>query len=133
MYPYNCLELDGQPDPLVCLKRSGVHPRKESPGGHLRAPGQMKLEGVDKSVLFGLHVVCVNLKIVAGYPDELDFDSITSELQPLRSVLATLRANDLVEFLEILQELPSLESFPNLLPLGHLQQPNHDSPADAQN
>ena len=93
----------------------------------------MKLEGVDKSVLFGLHVVCVNLKISAGYPDELDFDSITSGLQPLRSVLATLRANDLVEFHEILQELPSLKSLPNLLPLGHLQQPNHDSPADAQN
>ena len=93
----------------------------------------MKLEGVDKSVLFGLHVVCVNLKISADYPDELDFESVTSELQPLRSTLATLQASDLVEFLEILQELPSLKNLPKLLPLGLLQQPNHDSPADAQN
>ena len=93
----------------------------------------MKLEGVDKSVLFGLHVVCVNLKISAGYPDELDFDSITSELQPLRSTLANPQANDLVEFLEIPQELPSLKNLPKLLPLGHMQQPYYDSPADAQN
>jgi hypothetical protein len=44
----------------------------------------MPQEGEAKLALFGLHVVCVILKISADYPDELDFESVASELQPLR-------------------------------------------------